>query len=315
MQSVSEQVRAPDITTVTAIRKRFREPRHQGLQQHGSRRLERLLVGPHLADDFHAGVLTGGLNGDHAPAGSKRRRQRRQHGAHLDVHRVTRTVGLRGDNQIVTQIAAALARNDRVQHEFLIAPVEHQHRRLLVERIAGLLAGAHLPPVLQQRPQRVDLGFELMGRAAIEGHLAPMERRLLLLGVRAQARRLGVMHVGHDDHHVRMLGETVRQLLQGQAQILDADLLAHHHKGHIGKRLVQPPEGTCQHGAVAGPRVEQMQRRRLRHHVGNFRTHLLRHGPLLTAGGDEHQVLLAVIEEAKRPFRRVRPVTHDSPLR
>ncbi len=223
---------------------------------------------------------------------------------------MARAVGLRGDDQIVVEIAGAAARDHRVQHELLIGAVEHQHRGLLVERVAGLVAGAHLPPVPQQRPQGVDLGLELVGGGTIEGTVAPVERRLLRLRVGAKARRFRVVHVGHDHHHLRMLGEAVRQLLERQAQILEAYLLADDQERHVGERLVQTPERARQDSAVTGARIEKIQRRRARRNVRYLTTHLLRDRPFLATGGDEHQVLLAVVEETERPLRGIEFVTH-----
>ena len=83
---------------------------------------------------------------------------------------------------------------------------------------------------------------------------------------------------------------------------LAADLLADHQEGHGRQAVVQIAQHHGEHRAVAHAGVEQAQRRRgqvqpLQLVSDAFGDHLL-----LAAGGDEHQILLAVVEEAEGPL-------------
>ena len=107
------------------------------------------------------------------------------------------------------------------------------------------------------------------------------------------------MHVGDHQHRRRMLEEPVRHLLEAEAHVLDRDLLAHDVERHRREAPVHLPHDPGEHRAVAHACVEHPERRRPRVDVPELQPRALRHRPLLAAGVDEHQVLLAVVVEAE----------------
>ena len=98
-----------------------------------------------------------------------------------------------------------------------------------------------------------------------------------------------------------MLEEPVRhrEILEAKAHVLDRDLLAHDVERHRREAPVHLPHDPGEHGAVAHAGVEHPERRRPRVDVPELQPRALRHRPLLAAGVDEHQVLLAVVVEAE----------------
>ena len=193
-----------------------------------------------------------------------------------------------------------------MQGEGPVLAVQHQDRRLDIERVAGFLAGSGLPAVGQDRAQAAHLLVELVRRAAVERDVPALHRQLGLRPVEAQPRRLGIVEICDDDDELRVLLKAVRQLFKGQPHIFQADLLADHTEGHRRELPVQVAQHPGQHRAVAHAGVEQVERRRRRLQERNFPPDPLRHFPLLGAGRDEHQVFLAVIEEAEGVLRNLR---------
>ena len=177
---------------------------------------------------------------------------------------------------------------------------------MVVDRVAGLRAVASLPVLGEKRLELRDLLGEIVRGAAGERRLVPHHRRGRGNGVRRQPRRLGVVHVGHDQHRRRMLVEAVDHLAQRQAHILQADLLADDVEGHGGKAAVHLAHHARQHGAVAHAGVEQPHRGRLGMDVSELEPDAARHHVLLAAGIHEQQVLLPVVEEAEVLLRRQR---------
>ena len=100
-----------------------------------------------------------------------------------------------------------------------------------------------------------------------------------------------------------MLEEPVRHLLQGEADVLEADLLADHVERRVRKAVVHRPHHPQQHGAVAHAGVEHAQRRRARMDIGEFEPDPAGDHPLFAAGVDEQQVFLPVVEEAEVALR------------
>ncbi len=117
---------------------------------------------------------------------------------------------------------------------------------------------------------------------------------------RGQPRGLGVVHVGHDQHRGRMLLEAVGHLLQRQAHVLEADLLADDVEGRLLELVVQGAHHPRQHRAVADAGVEQPDRRGRRMQARQLLDHPVCHLQLLAAGVDEHQVLLPALVETER---------------
>ena len=123
-----------------------------------------------------------------------------------------------------------------------------------------------------------------------------------------------------------MLAEAVGQLVEGQANVLEADLLADDMERHGRKPRMHGAHHPRQHRAVADAGIEQAEGRRSRPHVGQFLANAVGDHLLLAASGDEQQVFLAIVEEAEvaalilhagrrqdRPVELVRgqPAAHD----
>ena len=285
-----------------ALREAGREPRPQLLDEHRPRGPERLLARPDLADDLHAGVLAGGLDGDHAPTGRERAGEGFEHELHLQIGRMPCAEGLGRDDQIVAADRRAGPGDHRVEREPVVGAVEHDHGRVDVDRIAGLRARAHLPPVGQDRAEVVDPAVELVGGASVEGDLAPVDPGPGGFIRRAQRGRLAVVQVGERHHGLGMLGESVGELLQGESHVFEADLLADDEEGHGRVVAVELAQHARHDRAVAGPGVEHPQRGRLRIERFQLGADALADRPLLAARGDEQQVLLPVVEEAEGSF-------------
>ena len=207
---------------------------------------------------------------DQPPARRQRARQRRDHAARLELQRRTRAIGLRGDDQVVFGVGEAAARAHLIEQELVVLAIDHQHDRLFVDRIAAGAAHARAPVVGEERPQLGDLRLELVRGAAGQRQLVPDEAGGGVDRVRLQPRRLGVVHVGHHQHGRRMLEQPVGHLLQHEAHVLEADLLAHDVERHGREAVVHGAHGAGQHRAVAHAGVEQAQRRRARMDVGQF---------------------------------------------
>ena len=114
-----------------------------------------------------------------------------------------------------------------------------------------------------------------------------------------EPRRIRIGEVGEHQHGLRMLEETVRHLLQGEADVLEADLLADRVERHVREAVVHRAQRTHQHRAVADAGVEQAHGGRTRMDVAELERDAARHHPLLRAGVDEQQILLPVVEEAE----------------
>ncbi len=108
-----------------------------------------------------------------------------------------------------------------------------------------------------------------------------------------------------------MLVEAVDHLAQGEAHVLEADLLADDVERHRREAPVHLAHHAREHRAVAHAGVEQAHRGRARMDVAELEPDALRHHVLLAAGVDEQQVLLPVVEEAEVLFRRRVARMHD----
>ena len=96
-----------------------------------------------------------------------------------------------------------------------------------------------------------------------------------------------------------MLEQPVGHLLQHEAHVLEADLLADDVERHRREAVVHGAHGAGEHRAVAHAGVEQAQRRRAWMDVGQLHADALGDHPLLAAGGDEQQVFLPVVVKAE----------------
>jgi len=224
---------------------------------------------------------------------------------HLEVRPHARTPGLRGEHQIVVLADLARLRDDAVEQELVILAVHHEHRGAHDHRVAGSLTRSRLPAAGERAAQLLDLLRILVRGRARQTHLLPVERRGELRIARHEARRLGIVEVGNDEHGRRMLEEAVRQFLKPQPYILEADFLGDHEHRHGWKLPMRAPHDAPDDGAVTHAGVEHAYRRRRRPQQCHLVRRAPRDGGLLIAGRDESQVLLAVVIEAKGG-RRVR---------
>ena len=96
-----------------------------------------------------------------------------------------------------------------------------------------------------------------------------------------------------------MLEKPVRHLLQGEADVLETDLLADDVERRVRKAVMHGPHHPEQDRAVAHAGVEHPQRRRARVNIGELEPDPAGHHPLFAAGVDEQQVFLPVVEEAE----------------
>ncbi len=96
-----------------------------------------------------------------------------------------------------------------------------------------------------------------------------------------------------------MLEQSVGHLFEHEAHVFETDLLAHDVERHGGEAVVHGAHRARENGAVAHPGIEQSQRRGAGVNVGEFHPDALGDHPLLAAGCDEQQVLLAVVVEAE----------------
>ena len=209
----------------------------------------------------------------------------------------------------------AAMRDDRIEQEFVILPVEHQHDRLLVNRIAALGADAGLPVLGQEILQPGDLLLEIVRGVAGERDLVPDEAAGRRRRLHRQPRRFGVIHVGEDEHGGGMLEETIRHLLEREPDVLEADLLAGDVERHVRIAVMHRAHHARQHRAVAHAGIEQAHRRRTRMDVGEFERDAVRDHPFLAAGVHEQQIFLPVVEEAEIAGRigaGLRPTSPDA---
>ena len=239
------------------------------------------------------------MDAEQPPAGPQRPRQRRDDARRLEGDGHAGAIGLGGDDEVVVGPRPALARNDVVEQEAEVVAVDDQRDGTLVDGVAGLGGVARLPDLGQERLQRLDLLAELGGRAARQRHLVPHQRGGGGQRLGLQPGRLRVVHVGDDQRGGRVLVEAVGHLVEAQARVLEADLLAHHVEGQRREAPVHLAHDAGQHGAVAHAGIEQAHRRRLGVEVGELHADAARHHLLLAAGIDEQQVFLAVVEEAE----------------
>src|SRR5699024_1866003 len=87
------------------------------------------LVGPDVPDDFHPRVAAGGVDPDQAATGRQGPGQRGEHVAHLGLERGGSPVGLGGDDEVVGTGVGDRVRDQRTQHELVVATVEDDDGR------------------------------------------------------------------------------------------------------------------------------------------------------------------------------------------
>ena len=154
----------------------------------------------------------------------------------------TRPPGLGGDDEVVVGPRFAGSGDDGIEGEGLIGPVDDQDGGGDIERIAGLLARSDLPVPGEEVVEVAELFAEFVRAGAGEFGVAEDEGLLLARGVGPQDGGLGVVEVGERDDRLGVLDEAVGQFVEGQADVLEADLLAGDEEGHGRKLLVHGPQ-------------------------------------------------------------------------
>ena len=96
------------------------------------------------------------------PPGARLRASGATHPARLELDRRAGAIGLRGDHQIVIGAGEAAARPHLVEQEFVVLAIDHQHDRLLVDRIAAAGADPGAPVLAEEGLQLGDLRFEIV---------------------------------------------------------------------------------------------------------------------------------------------------------
>jgi hypothetical protein len=147
-----------------------------------------------------------------------------------------------------------------IEKQPVVVAIDHQHDRALVDGIARRLADLRRPVLRQESLQVGDLPLELARGASRERELMPHEAARRGEGIGPQPRRFRVVHVRHHQHGGRMLVEPVRHLLQREADVLQADLLADDVEGDVGEAVVHRAHEAREDGAIARARVEHPHR-------------------------------------------------------
>jgi len=174
-----------------------------------------------------------------------------------------------------------------------------------VAGIAGTRAYAGFPVLSQEWLEIHNLLFKAMRGIADKRQFVPDEAGRGIHRFDMQPRCVRVSEVGEYQHRRRMFEEAVGHFLQCQPYVLEADLLADHIKRHMGEAVVHGAHHPREHGSVADARIEHAYRRRTRMNVSELFRNAVRDLPFLTAGIDEEQILLPIIEKAEVALRVV----------
>src|ERR1700688_3819330 len=102
-----------------------------------------------------------------------------------------------------------------------------------------------------------------------------------------------------------MLKETIGHFLQRQSHVFEADFLTNDIARHVREAIMHGAHYSRKHRAIADAGIEHANRWWSRMQIGEFLGDAMRHFPFFTAGIDEEQILLAVIEEAEIALRIV----------
>src|SRR5215831_19085825 len=110
-----------------------------------------------------------------------------------------------------------------------------------------------------------------------------------------------------------MLDETIRHLVQREANVLQANFLADDIERSSREPVVHRTHHACEHRAVTNASVEYAHRRRPRMDIGEFEAHPRSYFPLLRAGVHEEQISRRRRLEQKATARRsaVRIARHE----
>ena len=96
-----------------------------------------------------------------------------------------------------------------------------------------------------------------------------------------------------------MLVEAVGDLVEGEAHVFQADLLAHDIERHGGEARMHGAHDPREHRAIAHARIKEAQGGRARADVGQLHGDPVGDHPLLRAGVHKEQIFLPVVEEAE----------------
>src|SRR5438874_197566 len=106
-------------------------------------------------------------------------------------------------------------------------------------------------------------------------------------------------------HHLRVCVEAIGQIFLTDTHVLLADFLANNQERNRRKGMMQLTHDLAQDGGIAHASVEHPHRWWHRLQMFDLHAHALSNDPLLTAGRDKKEVLLAVVEKPERPCYRI----------
>ena len=189
--------------------------------------------------------------------------------------------------------------DDCIEQKFVVFAVNHYDRGPDKHRIPGFCTRLGLPAAGQQCAELLNLLRVVVGGRAGETHFLPVQRRRQLRVPRHQPRRFGVVQVGHDEHGCRMLEQAIRELLEAEPDILEADLLGDDQHRKRRELAVGAAHDARDHRAIAHARIEYADRRRSRSQQRHLMSGAAGDRGLFVAGVDEREILLAIVVEPK----------------
>src|SRR5881394_1961547 len=111
---------------------------------------ERIFSGPHRLDDLKARILPVGVDSDQTATGPQGPRQRRNDALGAEIHRGFSPVWLGCYDKVEIGLGPARPRDDRIEQEPVVLPIQHQRYRPLVDRHARFWADIG-PPILLEK--------------------------------------------------------------------------------------------------------------------------------------------------------------------
>ena len=207
--------------------------------------------------------------------------------------------------RVVVGGRAAGLGHDLIEQEFVVVAIDHQHDRPLIDRISALLRYSRFPVFAEERLEVRDLPLEGVRGGAFQRHLMPDHAGRGADRFNRQPGRFGISEIGQDNDAGRMLDETIRHFLQGEADVFQTDFLGDNVERHGRKTVVHGAHHAREHGAVADAGIEHAHGRRTRVNIAEFEPDPVGDFPFLRAGVHEQQIFLPVVEEAEIALRIV----------
>src|SRR5580698_10523795 len=95
---------------------------------------ERIFSGPYRLDNFEAGILPVRVNSYQTAPGPQCPGQRGNDAFGPEIDRGFGTVGLGSDDQVEIGLGTARVRNDRIEQETVVFPIQHDGHWTLIDR-------------------------------------------------------------------------------------------------------------------------------------------------------------------------------------